>query len=105
MAIDEEPVELSRMRAVDVSEYAKDWDATAATDVDHHLLALYNVQARPKSLVAKKIRNLLILSLRVQHHMPAAVIAEKVGLSTNRIYEVLRGLTGETDDPPAEVLL
>lgn len=95
---------LQRIRAVDITEYEKEWDQTSATDTDQQLLAIYNAQTSPNSFVAKQIRNLLIVSLRVHHHMPVRVIAERVCLSSSRVNAVLKSLSSQEINTPEEVL-
>ena len=83
---------------VDLGEYQKDWEASTPTATDQKLLALYRMQTTPNTHNAKIVRNLLIMSLHVQHKMPKKVIAEMTNLSPAAVRRILRDITGAKSD-------
>ena len=84
--------ELLRLRSVDMSADVQQWELSAATDFDRTVLRLLHQHRDRQSHDAKKLRNLLILSLRTQHGMPVEAIAEKVRLSKAAVWGILRSL-------------
>ena len=83
---------------VDLGEYQKEWETSTPTDTDQRLLALYRMQPSPNTNNAKIVRNLLIMSLYVQHKMPKKVIAEMTNLSPVAVRRILRDITGAKSD-------